>query len=104
MSENIVYKGTISEPDKLHTYIGVVRVFKERFGVHKLGFRKREYASSCEFTKKVWDLKDRGQDFSIKWKILERMKGRRVGRECKLCITEKLHIIDHPNQVALLKS
>ena len=40
--------------------------------------------------------------FSIKWNIRERVKGRLIGGECRLCVTEKLHIIEHPEYGAEL--
>ena len=72
--------------------------------MHKQGINHRSYASSCELTKYVWALKDDNKTFSINWRILEHVKGRLVGGECKLCVTEKLHIIEHPDRAILLNS
>ena len=78
--------------------------WKDRFGVHKQGIKHREHAKGYELTKHVWKLKDSGKEFSIKWKILEHVCGSLVGGECKLCVTEKLHIITHPRRDILLNS
>ena len=91
--------------NQVNPYVGLTSVtFKDRLTVHNQGINHRIHANSCELTKQVWVLKDDNKTFSIDWSILEHVKGRLVGGECKLCVTEKLHIIDYPNQAALLNS
>ena len=57
----------------------------------------KKHDISCELTKHVWQLRDSGKAFSVRGKLLEHVKGRLIGGECRLCVTEKLHIIEHPN-------
>ena len=58
----------------------------------------------CELTKYIWTLKDAGKQFSIQWRILERVKGRTIAGECKLCVAEKLQILSHPQKELLLNN
>ena len=107
LERSIIYSGDVSDGtgNPARPYIGLTSVpFKDRLGVHRQGIRHKSYAGSCELSKHVWTLKDANQNYSIKWGILERVRGRLVGGECRLCVTEKLHIIEYPNEKLLLNS
>ena len=107
LTDNIIYEAEItSHPDEIvRDYRGLCSTtFKARWGVHKEGINHRKYAKSCELTKYVWEIKDKNQTFDIKWKILKRVNGRLIGGACKLCTTEKLFIIEHPEPKKLLNS
>ena len=107
LAQNIVYMGNVVNRTDNHVrpYVGLTSgFFKDRFGVHKQGIQHREHANSCELAKHVWTLKDAGKEFSVNWSILEHVKGRLIGNECKLCVTEKLHILENKNQAGLLNS
>ena len=107
LTRNVVYRGNVvnQTDNSIRPYVGLTSVsFKERLAVHNQGIKHKLYANSCELTKHVWELKDSKKEFSVGWEILEHVKGRLVGGECKLCVTEKLHIIEHPNQAGLLNS
>ena len=96
---NIVYEGLIHNLlDNIdRPYVGLTSTqWKDRFGVHNQGIRHRHYSTQCELTKYVWTLKDAGKAFNITWRILEHVRGKLIGGECKLCVAEKLHIISHP--------
>ena len=87
------------------SYVGATSTtWKERKGVHNQGINHRELSNRCELTKYIWTLKDADKQFCIRWRILERVKGRTIGGECKLCVAEKLHIISHPQRDLLLNS
>ena len=104
---NVIYKGDVNNQtdNQSNAYVGLTSMaFKDRYVLHNQGIRHRNHANSCELTKHVWTLKDSNKEFSIGWNILEHVKGRFVGGECKLCITEKLHILEHQNQLGLLNS
>ena len=105
LTRNVIYKADVVNhtDNQTNPYVGLTSgAFKERLGVHRQGINHRSYASSCELTKHVWALKDANKEFTINWSILEHVKGRLVGGECKLCVTEKLHILEHPYQAMLL--
>ena len=100
LTSNIIYGGDVVNltDNQLRPYVGLTSdTFKERMGVHNQGINHRVYSKSCELTKHVWQLRDSGKAFSVRWKILEHVKGRLIGGECRLCVTEKLHIIEHPS-------
>ena len=107
LESSIIYSGDVSDEtdNPARPYIGLTSVpFKDRLGVHRQGISHRSYAGSCELSKHIWTLKDANQNYSIKWGILERVRGRLIGGECRLCVTEKLHIIEYPDQKLLLNS
>ena len=107
LTRNFVYCGKVFNrtDDLIRPYVGLTSTtFKERLGNHIQGIRHKAKSNSCELTKHIWELKDSGKEFSVGWEIIEHVKGRLVGGECKLCVTEKLHIIEHPDQDTLLNS
>ena len=107
LTRNIVYVGDVVNhtDSESRPYVGLTSVaFKDRLAVHNQGIKHRAHGNSCELTKHVWVLKDSNKAFSVKWNILEHVKGRLIGGECRLCVTEKLHIIEHHNQTELLNS
>ena len=100
LTSNIIYSGEVINltDNQSRPYVGLtLDTFKERLGVHNQGINHRSYSSSCELTKHVWQLRDSGKAFGVRWNILEHVKGRLIGGQCRLCVTEKLHIIEHPN-------
>ena len=105
LTPNIVYEANItSHPDEVvKDYRGLCSTtFKDRFGVHKEGFNHRRYSKGCELAKYVWELKDTQKTFSVKWSILEKVHGRLIGGQCRLCVTETLFINEHPDKGKLL--
>ena len=105
LSKNIVYEAVITErPAGVENdYRGLTSgIWKKRYAVHKQGFNHRRYSKACELTKHVWKLKDSNKTFDIKWKILEKVRGRFVGGACKLCTTETMLINEHPDKTRLL--
>ena len=107
LDDNIVYEGNVTNhtDNVTRPYVGLTSVpWKERYAVHKQGITHRHYSSGCELTKHIWELKDSNKTFSIHWKILEHVRGKLIGGECKLCVAEKLHIITHPKRDMLLNT
>ena len=105
LTPNIVYEANVtSHPDEVEKdYRGLCStVFKNRFGVHKEGFNHRKYSKGCELAKYVWELKDAQKTFDVKWSILEKVRGRLVGGQRRLCVTETMLINEHPNKEKLL--
>ena len=80
------------------------RTFKQRYYGHKSDFKnadcsrkKRAEAGAAKkgtaLAEKIWDLKELGKEFNIKWEIIDRSYPYRVGAKvCDLCRTEKMHI------------
>ena len=96
-ARSIVYKATVtnnatgSEKD----YIGLTEPpFKLRHANHMTSFRHEKYASRTELSKHVWGMKQRQEDFTVKWSILEKARAySNTTKRCNLCISEKLQII-----------
>ena len=99
------YSATVTvRPDNVeHIYYGLSEPpFKKRYTGHSHSFRNEELRSSTELSKFVWDLKNGGVDYSIKWKIESKCHPYRNGsRRCNLCLTEKLIIArsKHPRMI-----
>ena len=99
LTESIVYKATVSAPstsDKVY-YGLTANTFKTRYGGHKRSFRERGYNPTA-LSIYVWELKDRGLPFSIRWEIAHKATPYQCGsRKCDLCIFEKtaIALADH---------
>ena len=107
LERNIIYNGDVINhtDNQISPYIGLTSTtFKDRLGVHNQGVNHRAYSGKCELSKHIWTLKDAGKNYSINWGIIKRVHGRLIGGECRLCVTEKLHIIQHPDPKRLLNS
>ena len=58
-----------------------------------MSFLKKGYEKETELSKYVLYLKDKGEDFTIKWSVAEKVCRYICGsRRCDLCLTEKLLI------------
>ena len=68
--KSIIYNAeVISNQDKVE-YIGLAaNNFKERFLNHISSFRNVRYKDSTALSNYVWNLKNKKEDFSIKWSI-----------------------------------
>jgi hypothetical protein len=107
LEKNIVYEATVTTLGERieRDYVGLTSTeWKSRLYVHNQGFNHREHASRCELSKHIWKLKDDSSEYELKWRILEKVKGRLVAGACKLCTCEKLHIVSHPDRGRLLNS
>ena len=107
LTDNIVYEAKVTcHPDEVtKDYRGLCSTaFKERLGVHRQHMTHRKHMKKCELAKHVWQLKDANKTFSITWQILRKVHGRLVGGVCRLCTSEKLLIIEHPDKDRLLNS
>ena len=67
--------------------------FKTRCNNHTMSFQNKGHEKKTELSKYVWELKDKGEDFTIKWSVA----GKAAlyicdSKRCDLCLTEKLLI------------
>ena len=72
LTESIVYQATVSTSDKQppETYVGLTEnKFKLRYTNHKTSFRSIQKQNCTELSKHIWDLKQRGIEYSILYKI-----------------------------------
>ena len=99
--ESIVYKAHVTTDNKNdeNNYIGLVEPnFKgrERFHFHTFNNPKRETSSAL--SKYIWKLKkEENKIAKVTWSIMEKSQPYKNGtKRCRLCLTEKYHIIFKP--------
>ena len=101
LTSSVIYKAEISE-DKSSTscsYIGLAATsFKERYNNHISSFKNYSQKEKTTLSKHVWELKERGANFSIKWFIIKRCNSYHPNiRQCNLCLMEKTLILTAEN-------
>ena len=104
LTPSIVYRAIVSainKPDK--NYFGISETsFKDRYNSHARDLRHKEHVNRRELSKYIWKLKDEGKTSSITWNIMSVVSCRPGGGVCRLCLTEKLWLLKHFNDVNLL--
>ena len=83
------------EDNKVETYTGLTSMtFKKRCQGHKHSFNHRDSESSTTLSAHVWNLKDKGKDFRVKWEVIDKAPPfNPVTRKCRLCLKEKFCIL-----------
>ena len=108
LAKNLVYKAEITSlpGGEVKDYIGICSTtFKDRLSTHHTSFNHRKYIASTELSKHIWNLKDSNKTYRIKWNLVKKVNGGGSSRNfCRLCVTEKLCIIEHPNRDKLINS
>ena len=99
----IIYQATVSTNQKVETYVGLTEnTFKIRFTNHKASMEHSGKRSSTELSKYIWELKDRNEQYNIKWKVLAHARAfNPSSKRCNLCLLEKYFIISKPNLASL---
>ena len=103
LNSNIVYQTTVAQADQTtKTYIGATSTdFKARLGVHIQSF-KNENINQTSLSKHIWELKKKGIDYTVSWKLVDKAKPfSPVSGVCSLCIREKFYIVFRPAQAEL---
>ena len=107
LSESIIYQATVKEPTSISpskTYIGLCSTdFKQRLGVHRQTF-KDPTVSQTLLSKHVREIKSRGVEPAISWKLIDKGKTYSpVSAVCQLCTREAYCIAFCPD-LALLNA
>ena len=73
---SVVYKAEVIENNSTsNTYTGLTsNTFKERFYGHRHSFKKRDSNHSTTLSSHIWDLKDKNENYEVKWSIIDRAK------------------------------
>ena len=102
LTKNLVYQATVElENHEPKTYIGQASTdFKSRLATHKHSFKNPE-VNQTSLSKHVQDLKSKGHDPKVTWKIDSGPKFSPAGGVCLLCIKEAYFITFHPEMAAL---
>ena len=93
---NIAYETKISNKthnECKHYLCSSETPFKERFRNHTRDFKHQTYEKSTELSKYTWTFKSHGITPIVKWSIVKRVRSRTAGNYCKLCLTEKVYMI-----------
>ena len=91
--------------DEEMRYIGLTNgTFKQRYANHCRDFKYSKYEKSKELSKYIWKLKNEGKSPIIEWSILKNIDNKPRINYCKLCLTEKLFIINNLGDPNLLNS
>ena len=93
----------IRDTSNMKVYIGCSENFKLRYANHKVSFSNEARKADTELSKYVWEIKQRGYNYDIKWKILRKTsKYNKRTNTCNLCTTEKLEICNFKAKTSLL--
>ena len=76
--------------------------FKERYNNHKRDVKHLKYQYNTELTKHIWNLINNSIQYNIHWKVVDKVYGNANLTMCKLCLTEKIWIINHINDNSML--
>ena len=104
LTECLVYKAEITSENTVKSYIGMASTsFKARFSNHKQSFGNRNQRPTS-LSNYIWNLKDRGKPYQIKWSIQEIAPAfnQNTGN-CLLCTSEKMRIMKMDKQILLNK-
>ena len=96
---DVIYHATVMEPTEgvQKEYVGSTVHFKKRYYGHTNSFRNDAYKHSTTLSTYVWQ-KGLNPNPRIKWKIAGRASSyKKGGRQCDLCLTEKLFILKNFN-------
>ena len=106
-SSAIIYKAKVETADARTSkeYIGMTETdFKTRFYNHETSFRNHLHRSKTTLSQHVWQLKEKGEPFDVKWELLSKSRPYRCGtRKCDLCLTEKYEILTSKSKNILNK-
>ena len=106
LSQSIVYKATITQPStrESHTYFGATEPpFKYRLRNHEQSFKKKSKAHDTHLAKHIWQLKNEGKEFQVKWEVQKQCQPYKCGaRRCDLCLSEKYEILRGSHDRTLL--
>ena len=102
-----MYRATVTETQtgKVETYTGgTAQTFKERWRGHKTDLRHKRRETSTTLSKYVWELKDEGKEFNIKWSLVDRAPPfNPITRKCRVCLKEKREILYNKDGSSLNK-
>ena len=101
----IVYQADVMASDNsTKKYIGLTEPsFKKRLSNHTKSFNHRTYEYETKLSAYIWQLKDKGLTYTIKWKILKFSKAYSpVTQTCRLCFDEKMLILKNSLDPSLL--
>ena len=104
LSECFIYKASVSATTNKYYYDTCENAFKERYNNHKCSFTNKSREKNTEFSKYVWELKEKNINYFINWDIAMTAQKHVCGsRKCNLRICETLLIARSDANVLLNK-
>ena len=103
---SVIYQATVTTNNsQAETYTGLTEGgIRERISRHSLSFKNRAYCSQTELSKYIWKLKDKGENFEIRWEVKSQAQPYHLSSKiCKLCIREIYSIIFKSERASLNK-
>ena len=96
---------TETKSGKVETYAGLTcRTFKTRFNEHNNNMNNPGDRSKSKLSAHIWDLKDKGVNYEVKWKLLDRAPVfNPITKKCRLCLKEKFWIMYRKDSSSLNK-
>ena len=97
LTSQLIYQADVTNnlDNEYKYYLGLAETtFKERYSNHKSSFKNENSKNSTELSKYVWSLRENNKKPSIKWKIVKIVYSKATSSFCKLCLTEKLFILN----------
>ena len=95
--EGIIYQATVTKENDgtSETYVGLSKKsFKNRLSVHKTSFEHIRYRGATTLSNHIWNLKQEGTNFELKWRILAKSKPYSPSSKvCNLCNSEIFFIL-----------
>ena len=105
LTDSIVYCATVETGNQSpQEYVGLTaQPFKSRFGGHTYDL-KHPNNEGTGLSQHVWNLRDKGQQPKVTWRILDKCTPYKPGsNSCNLCLTEKYRILKADPKVSLNK-
>ena len=100
-----MYKAKVSNnvDNEVKNYIGMtLPPFKSRSRNHNRDFNNEVYRTVTDMSKYVWELKDSNKIAKVDYEIMHVVLGKARYNFCRLCLTEKIEIIENMNDELLL--
>ena len=105
LTPNVIYEAEVRNDsnDEIKRYIGASETpFKLRYSNHVKDFKHKKYVKNTELSKYIWLLKDDEIVPTVTWKLLKKVNSKARSNYCKLCLNEKLFIINSLSDTNLL--
>ena len=97
LTPKIIYQADVTNDtdDTYKYYLGLAETsFKDRYRNRISSFNNEQNKTKPEFSKYNWSLKNENKIPTIKWKILKVIYSKTTSEFCKLCLMEKLYILN----------
>ena len=97
LTPKIIYQADVTNDtdDTYKYYLGLAETsFKDRYRNYISSFNNEQNKTKTELSNYVWSLKNKNKIPTIKWKILKVIYSKTTSEFCKLCLMEKLYILN----------